>query len=74
MSQGYARRNELINFRLRTGRAGIGATLSVDGSAGRRHCSFVELSSDTAGPAQVGTKSVLCIKVANTIHPTQEIP
>lgn len=72
MCQGYTRRNTLINFRVSTGGAGIGTSLSGDRST--RHFSFVECSSDTAGPAQVGAKSVLSVKLANTIHPTQEIP
>lgn len=61
---------ELTNFTVRPGEAKVRIIFSRNRSAGMHHCSCVELSSHLAGPVQVGTKSELFIKLANTFHPT----
>lgn len=60
---------KLTNFRVRAPEAGVGTFLSEGRSADRCHCSFPELSSHPAGPAQEGTKSVLSINLVNIVHP-----
>lgn len=54
---------------MRAPEAGVGTILSEDRSADRCHCSFPELSSHPAGPAQEGTKSALSINLVNIVHP-----
>lgn len=50
------------------GGGGVEAALPRDRSVGRHHCSFVEFSLHSAGPAQEAAKSEISINLANTIH------
>lgn len=60
---------KLTNFSVRAPEAVVGTFLSEGRSADRCHCSFPELSSHPAGPAQEGTKSVLSINLVNIVDP-----